>query len=166
VAAAEVPTFPFDTTLLVAAGRVAELALKSPVRSEGNEAARFLAAMPAQDLLGRTLQVVLAKYAENATKVCERQLMSLEKCLLCGTCIGTMIHRPAPHRAHLEDLQLHAFAAQNGPSFVPIYLCFRAPRIRLWHEYLAAFQSQLLPPALHESSNRTFATAEAGQLNP
>lgn len=73
--------------------------------------------------------------------------MSLEKCLLCGTSIGTMIGSPAPHRAHLEHLQLHAFAAQYRPGFVPIHLCFRAPRIRLRHEYFAPFQSHLLPLA-------------------
>src|SRR5437762_6210921 len=121
--------------------------------------------MPAQDLLHGTLQVVIAEHAEDAAEVGERQLMSLEKCLLGGTSIGAMIGRTAAHRAHLENLQLHAFAAQNGPGFVPIHLGFRSPRVRLWHEYFAAFQSQLLPPPSNEATNCTLAPAEAGQLS-
>ena len=115
VVATEVAAFAFDAALLVAAGRVAELALKPPVRSEGDEAARLLTAMSAQDLLHRTLQVVIAKHTKDAAEVGKRQLMRLEKCLLCGMSIGPMIGRAAGHRAHLEDLQLHAFTTQNRP---------------------------------------------------
>lgn len=165
VVAPEVSAFPFNTALLVAAGRVAELALKPPVRSEGDETACLLAAMSAQDLLYGTLQVVIAKHAEDSAEVSKCQLMSLEKCLLCGTSIGAVVGRTAAHRSHLEDLQPYAFAAQNGPGFVPIHLGFRPPRVRLWHEYFAAFQSQLLPPPSYEATNRTFTPAEARQFD-
>ena len=166
VVASKVSAFAFDAALFVAAGRVAELALKAPVRSEGDETARLLTAISAQDLLHCTLQVVIAEHAKDAAEVAKCQLMSLEKCLLGGMSIGPVIGRTAGHRAHLEDLQLDAFATQNGPGFIPIHLRFRAPRVRLRHEYFAALQPQLLPPPSHVAANRALAPAEARQLSP
>ena len=90
--------------------------------------------------------------------------MRLKKCLLCGMRISPVVGRAAGHRAHLEDLQLDPFAAQNRPGFIPIHLCFRAPRVRLRHEHFAVFHSQLLPPTPHITADRTLAAAEARQL--
>src|SRR5580693_7867120 len=67
--APEVSAFAFDSTLLVAASRVAELALKAPVRTEGDEAAGLFPPMAAQDLLDRTREVIVAKQPEDPAKV-------------------------------------------------------------------------------------------------
>src|SRR6185437_20519 len=60
VVAAEVAAFSFHAALFVAASRVTELTLKTPVRTECNEAAGLLTAVSAQHLLHSTLQVVIA----------------------------------------------------------------------------------------------------------
>src|ERR1700728_4511668 len=79
VVAAEVASFPFHAALLVATGRVAKLALKAPVRAKRNETAGLLAAISAQHLLHRTLQVVVTQRAEHAAEVGKRKLMRFEK---------------------------------------------------------------------------------------
>ena len=66
--APEVSALAFDAALLVATCRVAELALKPPVRTERNGAARFLAAAATKDPLYGTLQVVVAQYAKTPSK--------------------------------------------------------------------------------------------------
>src|SRR5215472_11533193 len=120
--------------------------------------------MTAQDLLHRTLEVVVAKHTEDALKIGKGQLMRLEKRLRCGMSVSPMVGRTTGHRPHLEDLQLDALATQNRPGLIPIHLRFRAPRIALWYEYFAMFQSQLLPPALHLAANTSFTPTEAGDL--
>src|ERR1700730_14990934 len=90
--------------------------------------------------------------------------MRLKKCVLCDLCISQMIGRAAGHRSHLEDLQLGALTTQNRPGFIPVHLCFRAPRVRLRYEYFAAFYSQLLTETLHVPADRSLAPAETGQF--
>ena len=51
VVAAEVSALTFDAALLVATCRIAELALKAPVRTEADEAAGLLPLISMQDLL-------------------------------------------------------------------------------------------------------------------
>src|SRR5580658_3499984 len=84
VVAPEVSAFAFDAALLVATCRVTELALKPPVRTERNEAARFLTATAAKDPLHSTLQVVVTEYAKNTIKISKGELMRFKKCLLGG----------------------------------------------------------------------------------
>lgn len=120
---------------------------------------------------GQKVQLVLAdsgycseENLRKAAEVGERELMPFKKCLLCGVRISPMIGSSAGHRSHLEDLQLGAFTTQNRPGFIPIHLCFRAPRVCLRYEYFAALYSQLLSATLHIPADRTLAPAEAGQL--
>src|SRR6266571_1006806 len=58
--APEVAHFAFHSALLIPSRRIAELRLKAPVRAEGNEPLSLLPLIPAQNLLHRTLQVVVA----------------------------------------------------------------------------------------------------------
>ena len=71
----EVSALTFDAALLVATSRIAELALKAPVGTEGDEAAVFLPLISMQDLLYRTLQVVVAQRLEDTVKIAEGQLV-------------------------------------------------------------------------------------------
>src|ERR1039458_7517988 len=81
VVAPEVSPFAFDAALLVAAGRVAKLALIAPMRTESDEAAGLIPPMPTQNLLHRTRQIIVAEKPENPTKVAERPLVGFKKCL-------------------------------------------------------------------------------------
>lgn len=67
--APEVSAFTFDAALFVAAGRVAELALKAPVRPKSNEAAGLFALVAAEDPLYDALQVVITEKLEDAIKI-------------------------------------------------------------------------------------------------
>jgi hypothetical protein len=64
-------------------------------------------------------QVIVAKHAKDALEVSERQLVSLEKCLLRGTWISPVKRCAAGHRTHREDLQLDPFAIKIGVRLVP-----------------------------------------------
>ena len=81
--------------------------------------------------------------------------------MLRGMEIHSMIGSAAGHRTHLEHLQLHAFATQDRPDFVPVHLPFRPPLVGLWHEHFAVLQSQLLRATLHVAAHRTLAPVEA-----
>jgi hypothetical protein len=84
VVASKVSALAFDAALLVAAGRVTELALVAPVRTESDEAAGLFPPMSTQDLLHRARQVIVAERAKDAAEVAERQLEGFKKCLLGG----------------------------------------------------------------------------------
>src|ERR1700684_1819324 len=83
VVAAEVSAFALNPALLVASSRVAELTLKTPVGTEGDEAAGLFALMSAQDALHRALQVIVTKPPEDAAEIAECHLVSFKKRLLC-----------------------------------------------------------------------------------
>jgi len=78
----EVAGLALDPTLLVRFSRCAEIALKAPVRAEGDEVRGLLAAPTAQDLFNRALQVVVAQEPKDALKIMKRALVSFEKRLL------------------------------------------------------------------------------------
>src|SRR6516225_4761190 len=61
----EVTGLAFDAALLVGFRRCAELRRETPVRAKSDEACRLLALIPAQDLLHRSFQVVVAKTVED-----------------------------------------------------------------------------------------------------
>src|SRR6266481_4959269 len=82
VVAAKVAHFSFHPTLFVPLAGRAELSFIPPVRTEGNETRRQLAFIPAQNLLHRSGQVVVAKFPENPAEVVKGRLMGFQKCLL------------------------------------------------------------------------------------
>src|SRR6266481_339684 len=82
VVAAKVAHFSFHPTLFVPLAGRAELSFIPPVRTEGTETRRQLAFIPAQNLLHRTGQVVVAKFPENPAEVVKGRLMGFQKCLL------------------------------------------------------------------------------------
>src|SRR5919108_6487159 len=132
--APEVPAFFFHASLLVAARRVAELALKTPVRTKRDEPTVFLSLVPAQDLLHCTFQVVESKQREHPAEILERQLVRFQKSLLAGMRIGSMERSSAGHRSHAEDVHLLPLAIQLRPGFIPIHLSFAPPVVALRHK--------------------------------
>src|ERR1700675_2343777 len=115
VVAAEVSAFALDATLLVASSRVAELALKAPVGTKGDEAAGLFTLMTAQDALHCALQVIVAKLLEDSAEITECHLMSFKKRLLCCMRKRPMIGAAAGHRTHLEHLQLDPLGTNQCP---------------------------------------------------
>ena len=164
VIAPEVSSFSFDAALLVRLGRRAKLRLESPVRTEGNEASRLFPPMSAQNLLHRRGQVVIAKLAEHAAKVGERQLVRFQKRLLGGMQIGAVKRRSARHAAHRKHLQLDSLAAQIGIGFVPIDLRFHAPGITLRNAGLAHHQPSAIFRSCTYSRTVRSAILHIGQL--
>ena len=162
--AAEVSAFAFDAALLVAAGRITELALITPVRTESNEAAGLFAPIAAQYLLHRTCKVIVAEKSENPAKIAECQLMSFKKCLLSSVCVGPVKCSAAGHRTHLEDLQLGTHAINIGVRFVPVHLRFHAPVVTLWNENFVSAEPRLPPLLVNIAAHRALASREAGQL--
>ncbi|HEY5213440.1 MAG TPA: hypothetical protein VIJ38_10530 [Acidobacteriaceae bacterium] len=143
VVAAEVADLAFDAALFVALAGSAERGSVAPVRSEGDEALCLFAVVSTQNPAHRTGQVVIAQRMEDATKSCERQLMSFQKRLLGGTRIGAMKRCSAVHAAHGEDLQLHPLAAQIGIGFIPVHLRLSRWRIALRDEHVLPGHPQL-----------------------
>jgi hypothetical protein len=99
VTPAKITTLTFDSAFFMGFRRCAKVALEAPVRAEGDEACRLLALMAAQDLLHRTLQVVVSEKPKNSTKIVEGLLMGLEKRLLRRTLICPMEGCAAHHAA-------------------------------------------------------------------
>src|ERR1035437_1213978 len=164
VVATEISTFALDASLFVAASWVAKLALKAPVRTEGDEAAGLFPPMATQDLLHRTRQVIVAEKPENPAKVAERQLVGFKKCLLCGVRVGSVKRSAAGHRTHLEDLQLGAFTVKIGVCLVPIHLRFHAPVVALRNKNLVPAQPPQPLLMVNVAAHRALTSREAGQL--
>ena len=144
--APEVAALVLHPALLVAARRVAELALETPMRPERKEALRLFPLVATQDLLHRATQVVVAKALENAAKISERQLMRFQERLLTGVRIGAMKRSAARHAPQTEDVDFLLFPVQLGPRLVPVHLAFLRPRVTLRDEdLLAAFALRGLP---------------------
>ena len=95
------------------------------------------ALLAAEDLLYRTLQVVISEEPKDSAKIMKRMLVSFEKCLLRWAMIRAMEGRAAHHAAQREHLQLDRRAAQLGPRLVPIDLTFPARRVTLRYAGLA-----------------------------
>jgi len=62
--------------------------------------------LAAQNLLYRTLEVVIPEEPKDSAKIMKGMLVGLEKCLLRGVMIGAMKGRAAHHAAQREHLQL------------------------------------------------------------
>src|SRR5215469_1295754 len=127
--APEVTGLALDPAFLVRLRRCAEVALETPVRAGGDKARGFLAAMAAQNLPHRALEVVVSEQSKNSTKIMERVLVSLEKRLLGGTLIGPMEGYAARHAAQRKYLQQRLHPIEFRPRLVPIDLAFLARRV-------------------------------------
>src|SRR5205814_9717355 len=90
----------------VSSRRIAELRLKAPVRAEGNEPLSLLPLIPAQNLLHRTLQVVVAQPPKHPAEELKRELVCFQKRLLGGVIVGAMRRSASRHRAHREAIHL------------------------------------------------------------
>src|SRR5438128_9009556 len=93
--APEVAHFAFHSALLVSSRRIAELRLKAPVRAEGNEPLSLLPLIPAQNLLHRTLQVVVAQPPKHPAEELKRELVCFQKRLLVSpqNLVDELFHR-------------------------------------------------------------------------
>ena len=164
---AEVTDFALDSALFVAPRRIAELRLESPVRAKSNQALRLLSLMPAQNLLHRTLQVVVAQAPKHATEIVKCPLMCFQKCLLRGVIVSHMKRSATRHRAHREVVNRLALAPDLGYCFVPIHLRLAAPVVDLRHERLSPRESELLLTLPHIVPHRRFRySLRALLLNP
>src|SRR2546428_8755439 len=139
--APEVAHFAFHSALLIPSRRIAELRLKAPVRAEGNEPLSLLPLIPAQNLLHRTLQVVVAQPPAHPAEELKRELVCFQKRLLGGVIVGAMKRSASRHRAHREAIHLAQLAHDFRESFVPINLSLAAA---LRHKRLPFCHPQLL----------------------
>src|ERR1022692_138904 len=154
VVPAKVSAFSFHPALLVAFSRGAELRLETPMRSEGDESRRLLPLVAPQNLLHRTLQVVITKSFENSSKISERQFVCFQKRLLAGVREGAMESSSTGHAAHAKYVGLLSLSADIRVSFIPVHLRFATPYVGLRNERLAVDQRQLDLPFANVASNR------------
>src|SRR6516164_5399720 len=104
----------FDAAFFVWFGRRAEVALEPPVRAKGNEPRGFLAAAATQDLLHRTLKVVVPKELKHALEIMECVFVGFEERLLGSAMICSMEGRATAHAAHGKDLQQNWHALNSA----------------------------------------------------
>jgi len=138
--AAKITTFALHATLLVAFPWRTKLRRKTPVRPEGHESRGLFALISPQNLLHRTLQVIVAKRRKYSAEIGERQLVGFEKSLLTGVRERAMEGSSAGHTPHAKQISLLPLSADLCVGFIPVHLCFCAPRIRLRNEGLATGQ--------------------------
>src|ERR1700738_565277 len=138
--AAKITTFAHHATLLVAFSWRTKLRRKTPVRPEGHESCGLFALISSQNLLHRTLEVIVAKRSEYSAEIGERQLVGFEKSLLTGVRERAMKSSSAGHTPHAKQISLLPLSADLCVGFIPVHLCFCAPRIGLGNEGLAASQ--------------------------
>src|ERR1019366_3415770 len=143
VVPAKVSAFSFHPALLVAFSRRAELRLETPMRSEGDESRRLLPLVASQNLLHRTLQVVITKSLENPREISERQFVRFQKRLLAGVREGAMESASTGHAAHAKYIGLLSLSADIRVRFIPVHLRFSTPNVGLRNERLAVDQRQL-----------------------
>jgi len=128
----------FHTTFFIPAGRVAVLALITPVRAECNAPIRLDPLPASQNLLHQQGHVVVAQFLEHPSEIVEGVFVRLQQRLLRGIGVGSVESIARPHAAHREELQLRGFAAQLDHRLKPIHLAFLAPVVALRHEHLLA----------------------------
>src|SRR5438034_3237925 len=96
------------------------------------------------NLLHRTLQVVVAQPPKHPAEELKRELVCFQKRLLGGVIVGAMKRSASRHRAHREAIHLAQLAHDFRESFVPINLCLAAPVVALRHERLPFCHPQVL----------------------
>jgi hypothetical protein len=94
-----------------------------------------------QNLLHCTLEVVITKRREYSAEISKRQLVCFEKSLLTGVRECAMEGSAAGHTPHLKQISLLPLSADLCVGFIPVHLCFCAPRIRLRNEGLSTGQA-------------------------
>src|SRR6266571_8417872 len=104
----------------------------------------LLPLIPAQNLLHRTLQVVVAQPPEHPAEELKRELVCFQKRLLGGVIVGAMKRSASRHRAHHEAIHLAQLAHDFRESFVPINLSLAAPVVALRHKRLPFCHPQVL----------------------
>ena len=160
----EIAHFAFHAALLVAARRVAKLRLESPVRTKSDQPVGLLALVPAQNLLHRALQVVVAQPPEHSAEIVKGPLVRFQKRLLRGVKIRSMKRSAARHAAHREKMCGLAALLELHRGLVPIHLGLHAPVVTLRHERLARRHPQLLLSPPHVAPHRRFRHAHLGML--
>jgi hypothetical protein len=110
------------------------------MRSEGDESRGLLPLVAPQNLLHRTLQVVITKSLENSSKISERQFMRFQKRLLAGVREGAMEGSSTGHAAHAKYVGLLSLSADIRVRFIPVHLRFSTPNVGLRNERLAVDQ--------------------------
>src|SRR5208282_6393905 len=75
VIAPEVAGFALNPAFFVRFPRIAKVTREPPVRAEGDEARGLLAPMALQNLLHRTLQVVISEQPEDSAEIMKRLLV-------------------------------------------------------------------------------------------
>ena len=153
----EVAHLAFHAALLVPTRRVAKLRLESPVRAKGDQPVGLLPLIPAQNLLHRALQVVVAQQPEHAAEIVKGPLVGFQKRLLRGVKIRGVKRSAAGHAAHREEVRGLAALVELHRGLVPIHLAFTAPVIALRHERLTCRQPQFFLPL--RTYRRTVASA-------
>src|ERR1035437_9656911 len=143
VVPAKVSAFSFHAALLVAFSLRAELRLETPMRSEGDESRRLLPLVAPQNLLHRTLQVVVSQDSKYSTEIEKRSFMRFQKRLLAGVREGAMKSSSAGHAPQTIHIGFLALSADVGVGFIPVHLPFSTPMVRLRNERLLPDQSQL-----------------------
>ncbi len=104
------------------------------MRTKRDEPRRLFPLAPTQDLLHRTLQVVVPEHFELASQIGERQLVRFQERLLRGSRISSMKRSAARHAPQTEDVELAFLPVGLGVGFIPIHLAFAAPGIALRDE--------------------------------
>src|SRR5580658_9686317 len=162
--APEVAGFALNPAFFVRFPRVAKVTREPPVRAEGDEARGLLAPMALQNLLHRTLQVVVSEQPENAAEIMKRLLVGLKKGLLRRALIGSMEGRATDHAAQREHLQLDLLAAEFRPRLIPIGLAFLSRLIALRHTGRTRRPAQLRFAFAHVLPNRYLRNSLCRQL--
>src|ERR1700719_884381 len=151
---AKVSPFSFHSALLVPFSGGAELRLEAPMRSEGDESCRLLPLVTPQNLLHRTLQVVIPKSFENSHEIGKPQFVRFQKRLLAAVREGAMERSSTGHAAHAKYVRLLSLSPNIGVRFIPVHLRFLPPSVGLRNESLVLDQSQLNLPLANIATNR------------
>ena len=131
---AKVSPFSFHPTLLVAFRRGAELRLETPMRSESHESHGLPSLVPSQNLLHRTLKVVIPQDSKYSTEIEKRSFMRFQKRLLARVREGAMERSSTGHAAHAKYVGQLPLSADICVSFIPVHLRFFAPIVGLRNE--------------------------------
>ena len=160
----EESSFTFDAAFFMTLARCTEAGLKSPMRTEGNEARRLLAPVAAQDLFDRCAQVVVPQPLKDAAQVLEPEFVRFQKRLLGGAWIRAVKGCAAGHGAHREDLHGVPLAIEVDVRLVPIHLTLVAPGVLLRDEDLrAGAQPEFLLALAHVAAHRRFDDPDLGR---
>jgi hypothetical protein len=129
------------------------------MRSESDESCRLFSLVTPQNLLHRTLQVVITKGFEDSQEIGKPQFVRLQKRLLAAVRKGAMESSSTGHAAHAKYVGFLSLSADIGVSFIPVHLRFLPPGVRLRNERLVLDQSQLNLPLANIATNRGFGDA-------